>query len=207
MRKIISILLLINLLNSCCKTSNTIINEIELESKFTITTELGQEEFSYGCYELGLLGSRSGDIFTDKLIYEQANNTRIVLSTGQSLRISLVIYTETSLELLTIDELRSFLIATPETLDVDIELIDGDNILKNQFVELVGFGKNYENRKIVADDQVVSFMIGDTEISDCNDGWPVVKIDVTYSGTLKTEAKSAEQLISFVFETYLIRIR
>jgi len=162
----------------------------ELESNININIDGTEEVISFDCqntpsiYASGI----TTDFTTNKLIFDQGF-TEIPISADRIFNYKIILYYENDISNLDINQLKEFIRENPETVQIEVSLIEGDLAYKNQFYNLNGLEAMYEERNIVAENEVFNFTLGQTNSFDCLDNLPTLEMKIKYSADLKTKDK------------------
>ncbi len=208
MKKILYLFISLVFLCSCSDDTSDNIGEDQepdvLENSFTLDVDGAIETLSFDCLNsLSAYGTGARtDQTTDKFIFDQGYSF-IDLSSGQRLVYQFILFTEQDIRLLSATELSSLISENPDLLGLEVSLMEGENVFKNQFYDLSSLGPGYDARNIVADNELFNFSIGDINTFECLDNIEIIALDVSYSGIIKTEDESEQRSISLNMDTHL----
>jgi hypothetical protein len=175
-----------------------------LENTYILNIEGVQETLSFDCenapsvYASGV----SNDQTTNKFIFDQGYSF-IPISSERELIYTTIIYTNTDIRTLDSEGLKLLIADNPDIINFEISFKEEGKLFKNQFYGLSGFNPQYEQRNIVAENEVISFEIGNTNTFECMDNNETIEIDVEYSAIIKTEDELSQRNISLDLKIHL----
>ena len=175
-----------------------------LENTYILNIEGVQETLLFDCenapsvYASGV----SNDQTTNKFIFDQGYSF-IPISSERELIYTIIIYTNTDIRTLDSEGLKLLIADKPDIINFEISFKEEGKLFKNQFYGLSGFNPQYEERNIVAENEVISFEIGNTNTFECMDNNETIELDVEYSAIIKTEDELSQKNISLDLKIHL----
>lgn len=160
----------------------------ELESEINLNIDGVEETISFDCENTPSIyfSGITSDFTTNKLIFDQGFK-EIPISEDRIFNYNIILYYENDISNLDINQLKAFIQENPETIQIEVSLVEEDLTYKNQFYDLNGLEAMYEERNIVADNEVFNFALGQTNSFDCLDNSTTLEMDINYSADLKTQ--------------------
>ena len=175
-----------------------------LENTYVLNIDGVTETLSFDCTNAPSLyasGVRN-DQTTNKFVFEQGYSF-IPISSERQLIYTTIIYTNTDIRTLDFEGLKLLIEGNPDIINFEITFEEEGKIFKNQFYELSGFSPQYEERNIVAENEVINYEIGNTNSFECMDNNETLEIEVEYSAIIKTEDELNQKNISLDLKVHL----
>lgn len=144
------------------------------------------------------------DHTTNKFIYDQGY-TSITLPSSRELIYRVIIFTEEDLSSFDTPSLESWIFNNQEAVHFEIEIREDDEIFKNQFYGFSNssFNPLYEERNIVAENEMFSFETQSSTVYPCIDNNTILTFNLEYSAIIKTENESKQKDINLDFNIHL----
>jgi len=184
--------------------SGTQVEKDETESAILLTIDGAEESIIFGCQSapsLYSVGYRQ-DGSAGKYLYDQGYQ-KIPLQENRALAFDLIMYTDIQIEELSASELKELLETNPQLLEIEVSLEENDLVYQNQFQELPSLQSDYANKKIVAENEVLNFELGEIKSFECFDDASKIVLNLEYQAIIKTKDQQDQKSISLNLQIFL----
>lgn len=159
-----------------------------LENTFSFNIDGESETLSFDCTNSPSLYAFQIVNFPsfDKFLFNQGYNA-LPFSVDKELIYQIIIYTEHNIRGWGSEELIALITENPDLVTLEVTLNEEGSVFKNQFVDFGSLNGGYEERNIVAENEMFNFTLGEINTFECQDNIETIALSVQYSAIIKTE--------------------